>query len=465
MTPHLIGPGPVKYSRELHRAVSTTAWVGAALLLGALSGRAPALGIAVVAAAGAVLVWRFAAARSSWILSFGLLILSLGLLAPRSIQGLGEASVLLFVVLRTNVLMRAGDWRWRLGAACLAVSLLWLALGLNPNVPNWATAVSGARKATLVFVALAAGTLWPDDTRHRATFLILSLLVLGGVASLAIHFGYPQLESSFSRQAGVYTGLFQGRPRLQGIYAGPFHVALLGSFLLLWCWHTYLVSRLQRWKVILPIACLATALIIFASVRTAYLTVALGLVLTPLVAPSLQSRGTRLVFMLRTAAVGLLVALVLGSGLGANSALSSIPSIGQANRDLGRLSSWSTSISLFEHSPLFGDGPGSAAATLGPSFAGRAYVTADNQFLAVLVEGGLIGALAIGGVGLACLRGRRLVFDPAMPSAAAALTLLGFCTTGNAFEAAPVSLFLAALIGLSIGTNSKGEPACLHSSP
>jgi O-antigen ligase len=455
----------MRYSRRVHSVASVGAWVAIALLLGVLSGRAPALGVAVVASAGAILVWKFAAASSSWILSFGLLILSVGLLAPRSIQGLGEASVLIFVVVRTNVLMRAGDWRWRVGAACLAVSLLWLLLGLNPNVPNWATAVTGARKATLVFVALAAGALWPDETRNRATFLILSLLVLGGVASLAIHFGYPHLESSFSRQAGVYTGLFQGRPRLQGIYAGPFHVALLGSFLLLWCWHTYLVTRLKRWKIILPIASLSIALIILASVRTAYLTVALGLVLTPLVAPGLQSRGTRIVFMLRTVAVGLLVALVLGSGLGSNSALSSIPSIGQANRDLGRLSSWATSISLFEHSPIFGYGPGSAAATLGPAFVGRTYVTADNQFLAVLVEGGLIGALAIGGVGLACLRGRRLVFDPAMPSAAAALTLVGFCATGNAFEAAPVSLFLATLIGLSIGTNSKGDAACLHSLP
>jgi O-antigen ligase len=197
-------------------------------------------------------------------------------------------------------------------------------------------------------------------------------------------------------------------------------------------------------------AVLGFALILLADVRTAFITIALGVLLTIVFSPRGAISTTRIVIAARTLALAIIVGLVLISGVAANSALQSIPTLGQNARATNRLISYGTAISFFVASPLIGEGPGSAGATDQSSFGNGNHVTADNEFLALLTEGGLLGLIAIAAVVAACVSVGGRFTDPSHPSAAALYALLGFSLTVNAFEAAPVSVFLAVLVGLAV---------------
>jgi hypothetical protein len=421
-----------------------------AVLLGALAASSPTAAVVPVGAAAALAALILLAQRSSPLIALGLSLLIVGLVAPTSAGIVAAVALVIFVAWRTATVR---DSRSIVGACCLIVMATWLLLGANPNIQDFHTALLGTRKTTLVFMGIGIGALWPTATRHDAEQLIVGLLIGAAVLCLLVHFGDPTYENSLPRGASIYTSLFQGKLRMQGIYAGPFHIAVLGTFLCLRGWHLLLIR--PRWQALCLIA-LGAIVVLEADVRTAFVTIALGIALTLVLRP--PKRVPRASNLWKTVAAGGVVLLLAASGaLGQNAALSSLSELSSASgfseeqRADTRLVSWSSAVSDFRESPVVGLGPGSAGAALGGSeYHLNKHVTSDNEYLAVLVEGGVIGVIVVllAFWALGCYSEGLL--EISNPSCAAALALFGFAFTGNVFETLPISLFLCVLLGLRV---------------
>jgi O-antigen ligase len=430
-----------------------TLTIAAAVLLGALAASSPAAALVLVGLAAALAALVLLAQRSSPLIALGLLLLIAGLVVPTSAGIVAAVALVLFVAWRTATV---GDSRAIVGACCLIVMATWLLLGANPNIQDIHTALLGTRKTTLVFIGIGVGALWPADTWRDAERLIVGLLIGAAVLCLLVHFGDPSYENSLPRGANIYTSLFQGKLRLQGVYAGPFHIAVLGTFLCLRGWHLLLIRR-SRWHAIW-MAALGGVVVVEADVRTAFVTIALGVALTLKRIPRTSNLWKTLV------AGGLVLLLAVSGALGQNAALSSLSElsstsgIGEEQRADTRLVSWSTAVSYFRESPVVGLGPGSAGAALGGSeYHLDKHVTSDNEYLAVLVEGGVIGVIVVLLAFWALGRYSTGLLDISNPSCAAALALFGFAFTGNVFETLPISLFLCVLLGLRVPARLGGR--------
>jgi O-antigen ligase len=422
-----------------------------AVLLGALAASSPTAAVIPVAVIAALAALILLAQRSSALIALGLLLLIAGLAVPTSAGIVATVALVTFVAWRTAIVR---DSRAVVGACCLVVMTTWLLLGANPNIQDFHTVLLGTRKTTLVFIGIGVGALWPTETRRGAEQLIVGLLIGAAVLCLLIHFGDPAYENSLPRGASIYTSLFQGELRMQGIYSGPFHIAVLGTFLCLRGWHLLLIRR-PRWQALCLIA-LGGIVVLEADVRTAFVTIALGVALTLVLRP--PKRIPRANNFWKTVAAGGVVLLLTASGaLGQNAALSSLSELSSASgfseeqRADTRLVSWSTAVGYFRESPVVGLGPGSAGAALGGSeYHLDKHVTSDNEYLAVLVEGGVIGVIVVLLAFWALARYSTGLLEIANPSCAAALALFGFAFTGNVFETLPISLFLCVLLGLRV---------------
>jgi O-antigen ligase len=256
----------------------------------------------------------------------------------------------------------------------------------------------------------------------------------------------PGYEQHFVRAASVYTSEFAGKARMQGIYAGPTHIALLGAFLGLRGWHLWIGGRSRRNAGAL--IALGGALVYEADVRTAFLVLGVGIVLTMLLRRPREARHAQV--LMRTLVVGTILVAIIASGHVHNDALSSIPGLGQDHRATTRLGLWQTGWDYFKQSPLYGLGPGSGSSTMALRFAIGRHVTGDNEYVAILVEGGLIGVAAMFWLFGTIRRHTRDLMSPDHASSSALVCLALFALTGNIFEATPISLILAAFIGLRV---------------
>src|SRR3984957_13362034 len=293
-----------------------TLTIVAAVLLGALAASSPVAAAIPVGALAALAALVLLAQRSSPLIALGLLLLIAGLVLPTSAGIVAAVALVLFVAWRTATVR---DSRAVVGVCCLIVMATWLLLGANPNIQDFHTALLGARKTTLVFIGIGVGALWPADTWRDAEQLIVNLLIGAAVLCLLVHFGDPSYENSLPRGANVYTSLFQGKLRLQGIYAGPFHVAVLGTFLCLRGWHLLLIRR-PRWQAF-GLMGLGGIVVVEADVRTAFITIALGVALTLVLRPPKRiARAGNLWKTLVAGGVGLL--LVARGAPGQNAPLS-----------------------------------------------------------------------------------------------------------------------------------------------
>jgi O-antigen ligase len=437
--------------------------IAVAVLLGALSVSSPLATMAPVGAVAAVTALVFVARRSSSLISLGLLLLIAGLVLPTTAGIVAATALVGFVAWRTVVVR---DSRAIVGACCLIVMATWLLLGVNPNIHDFHTALLGTRKTTLVFIGIGVGALWPTSTRPDAEKLIVGLLIVAAVLCLLIHIGDPSYENSLPRAASVYTSLFKGKLRMQGIYAGPFHIAVLGTFLCIRGWHMLLMRH--RWQGLCLVA-LGGVVVLEADVRTAFVTIALGVALTLVLRPPRQvARATN---FWKTVAVGAVMLLLAASGLlGQNAALSSLGGLSSASgiseeqRADTRLVSWNTAYKYFHEFPVVGLGPGSAGAALGNTeYHLEKHVTSDNEYLAILVEGGLVGVIVVLLAFWTLARYSTGLLTISNPSCAASLSLFGFAFTGNVFETLPISLLLCVLLGLRVGpkVSSDGHRAGL----
>ncbi len=421
----------VAASLALGAVVSLAGWVG--------------FGLAIGAATVGVLVYR--ADRAPLILTLLIPASLAGLLLPQTGEIALEAS-LSAIAAWWAVANSSKGYARTAALASLCVPLLWGVLLLNKNIPDLHTGLLGLRKATLPFVGLALGLLWPRRGRAQVAQTIPWILLVAGTLNLFIHVGMPGVEQRFVRSANVYTSLFAGVHRMQGLYSGPFHIALLGVFLALFGWQQMLSRTFRRG---LPFVAVGLLLTYFSEVRSGYLVIAAGMILLGVFGSGGQAgRWTRVAAQLGLLACGLAIVFAFASPK--DTALTSISGLGHEQRALGRLAQWSMAGTLVTASPIYGWGPGSAGSTLGPQFEKGEHITSHDSALTFLVEGGIVG---LGLVLMVCwltFRSAKGWLRVSHPGVVAAIALLGMSLTNNIEEAAPICVLLAILIGLRAET-------------
>ncbi|HET9163817.1 MAG TPA: O-antigen ligase family protein [Solirubrobacterales bacterium] len=425
--------------------VELLAGAACALALGAAVAAGTGTALALVGLVAALVLYVSLANRVGIVLALLLPASLAGLLVPYAVSVAVQAGLALVVIGSTAwAFAKREPTAW--GAlALLAVVGLWVLLAFHPNVPSLSVGLLGVRKTTFFLLGLALGLVWPGRSAEGGERALIKLLLLVALATVAVHAFLPDLESSFERGASVYTEEFAGHARVSGFFSGPFHVSLLGTFLVLWAWHGYL-SKAESGRVLA--ACLAAGLLLvdLSGVRTGYATIGLGVALTLLLRPSTRASKLRVVAL--TGLLAIAVGVLLSTSLVRDPALSSLGHLSGDSRVASRLETISESERMIGESPLIGWGAGSAGSTLGADFFLGRHVTSHDMALGFLVEGGFLGLALVGVALFVALWGSRGLLSLRHPAAAAALSLIGFAIAGDVSEALPVSFFLMAFIGL-----------------
>lgn len=332
-----------------------------------------------------------------------------------------------------------------------SILLYWVLLIFDPNVPGTHIGVLGWRKSMVIIIAIMLGVVWKGD-RRAATKFLWTVLIVAGAFSLGLHLFLPQMELSINRDADKSTAMFGGRQRLQGIFAGPFHIALAAAFMVLagvYSWRDRKDARLCGVSILL-----GATMMYFAQVRTAYVVVALGLI--PVVVFGGRFAITRLDLfkMFSLGVTGSAILLPFGVNVlnifgSENRAILSLATVSEDSRFAGRFGTWRDGLEAFKESPISGWGAGSAGDTMGALFGQNRHVTSHNVLLKYMIEGGVIGTVLVL-LFLAILVRYLWVSRPVSPIAlAAVVSLVGFSITGAAVEAIPVSLVLGVIIGMA----------------
>lgn len=366
------------------------------------------------------------------------MVMAVGAVVPRPVR------IVLEFLSVALLLAQYGTRLKRHQAAVLALitgAMLWWTLGLlHPNVPTLAVGVVGWRKSIFALVGLGLGA--TVFARHRRFLerLIVWLLTAGIGLSIVIHIRFPGFESGVARAAGDETGTFGGVARLQGIYPGPFHVALAASFLVVWSCVRLRESRFVALTVLI-VGLLGVHL---AQVRSSYVALALATCVFVW-----RQEGTSRRVRTVLAVIAAVIALSsVASPIGQGSAFSSFSDLSGDDRLIGRFETWEAAGQLIASNPFVGHGPGSAGDTMAPEFIGADHITSHNVLLKWAVEGGAVGLLivvaALVYVGRPLVRSRESPLDPAL---AGIVVFMVFGATGAIVEANPVSFFLATLIG------------------
>lgn len=331
----------------------------------------------------------------------------------------------------------------------LAILVLWAAFMFNPNVPDIATGLLGFRKTAFCVAGIIAGCAIPRRMIGSVELAVARVLMLAIGVSIVVFLFIPSLEALVNRSADEYTSLYGGHKRLQGIFAGPFHAALGSMVLMGWGIVRFNVHRMTA-AVALAIGTFALYLTL---VRSAYAGVAIMVVALVVIAPNFGKFFSRF-------SIGIIFAVALGTVVVtqvpslADTALS-IFSFESDGRFLNRLPEYAKGLAMIQESPIFGMGAGSAGDTLGPAFAAGYHVTPHNMFLKVVVEGGIIGAIAWFALGVSIIRHTRWLSPGGRLSVAAFASLIGLGLTGSAIDTLPISFLVFFFAGLAIDT----EPA------
>jgi O-antigen ligase len=397
--------------------------------------------------------------RVARLLVCALFISAFGLLVGTNAVLVGDVSVLLLAT--TFTLLRGSEHAYFpvLAGLLYFLVVMYIVSAFGPNFPGWYPALLGLRKALPPWILLVVGAAWPCN-RVRLIGRLVTLVLLICSACLLLHNAAPGLEAAVTRSAGTYTSLYAGKPRLQGMLAGPFHAALAGVVLVVCAVGLPAIWRV-RWAQLLSAA--VGALVLFqANVRSGWIAAFSGLLVVIALRPTRRGlpRAMRVVML-----IGALSAAVLTNLqsllLRNNAALESLTHWRTDTRLLNRLETYRQAGALIRQRPLTGWGPGSAADTLGRYFENGVHVTAHNMFLAYAVEAGVAAALIV--VVMLLVAGSALL--RASQDSAVAVTGLGllaalvvFGATGTAVDAAPISWILLLVVGLAFGS-SGGVPA------
>ena len=333
------------------------------------------------------------------------------------------------------------------------ILVYWGILILHSNIPSLDIGLLGWRKTAFCLLGLLIAVSIPQTNRwflERAVILILALAIL---VSIALFLFFPATEQSIVDRgaADIYTGMFDGKPRLQGVFAGPFHVATAALVLIIWG-----ATRFTR-SVNLAVLSLALGAIalVLANVRTAYVALALA-VLAILAMSASAGRFARRLIAIGMLSIVALVALTqyLPDQL---QLINDIFAFSSDTRFLGRLNGYQLGAQAFSGSPVFGWGSGSAGDTLGPYFGHGFHVTSHNMLLKLAVEGGAIGLVLWGALAIVLLRALPRSGSGSTVAVALLAALCGTGLTGSALEALPITFLLFFIVGLQTQHRNKRE--------
>jgi O-antigen ligase len=327
----------------------------------------------------------------------------------------------------------------------LLILAFWAALVFHPNIPSLTVGLLGFRKTVLAFAGLIAGCAVPSRHVRRAELLIVSVLAGSLVVSIVIHLVSPAAEQIVTRAAAASTASFGGEARLQGIFAGPFHVAIAGVFLFGWA-----LVRFQTYRGLALLAGGVGLVAVYLTlVRTAYVACVVVLLAYLLLSGSAKIMIRRSAQL--AALLGAIAAVWLAAGGRAGNVVDSIAGAATDQRFLNRFPGYEQGFRMIEESPFWGWGAGSAGDTLGTWFGpGRLHVTPHNVALKVAVEGGLIG------LALCVLLFVYVISSIDRKSDGGKVAILGLVALGvmgstvSATEALPVSYLILCVVGLAV---------------
>lgn len=375
-----------------------------------------------------------------------------GLLLSNKVVLFGDLSAIVIAACVAAARGNRSRYSLPLATSLYVLILFYILASFGSNFPGWYPALLGVRKTVPPFIFLVAGSLWPRDGA-RLVRSVLFLLLAACAASLVLHNLVPSVEDAVNRKANQYTGLYAGVPRLQGVFAGPFHVALAGLTLVLASAGLPGIWRNSALR--FAAAAVGVTVLLEASVRSGWLALAGGLLTLTFFRRQRVPRVVRVAAVLSAGGVvllGNLQAVLFQS----NAALESLTHWQSDSRLLNRFASYREALSLVGRHPLFGWGPGSAADTLDRYFQNGVHVTAHNMLLAYAVEIGLVGAAAV--VAMLVTSGFALCRLAATSAVGAwgfslLVAFLVFGASGTAVDAAPVSSLVFLLVGLAMSSS------------
>lgn len=336
-----------------------------------------------------------------------------------------------------------------------AIVLYWiLHIGLSTQ-PSLDVSALGLRKSLFILLGLLAGLAAERRSAGWLKHSLIWLLAIALLISVAGHIWFPQIEGMVSRDADVYTSMIGGEQRMQGLFAGPFHVSIAGGAVSLYG------MRLARRRILVGSAlCIIGLVAIYLSmVRTGYLAFAVAGAFGYILRSRVSKGSLRLVVLAPLAGIVVFFALRRTPVLDrAVSMISSIADFGNDSRLTNRLVDYVQAGRMIGDRPLLGWGPGVAGDTMGSHFPAGGHVTAHNLGLKLMVEGGGVG-LALWLVALAlCFSLLDKYRSDGMLSVEFIILVLVFGITGSAIEALPVTFILAAWIGASISHPDAAAP-------
>lgn len=335
------------------------------------------------------------------------------------------------------------------------IFVYWFFLALLPNVPSIEIGVLGLRKTAFCLIGLIIATTVPIKRVRSVELTTIWILLAGTALSVVLYLFFPAVEAALVDRsaADVYTGLFGGVPRLQGIYAGPFHSVFAALILLVW--------GLTRFRANVILATLAIifglASLNLANVRTAYAALAIAVLFAALALPSASQKAKSLI-IIAVAAIATLS--IVHQFFPARMAfLSQIINFDEDSRFLGRLSQYSEGVSMFSQSPIWGWGAGSAGDTLERFFVSGEHVTSHNIFLKIAVEGGIIGVALWVALFVSIIRKLPRSKNTRSTAVGLVAVLIGMGLTGSALEALPLTFLLFFLVGLYLEPVRMSRPS------
>lgn len=332
------------------------------------------------------------------------------------------------------------------------IVLYWGLLCFHPNVPNLEVGILGMRKTTLCVTGAVAGAAIAQHLRPVVEKTIIKILAFAMLLSIAVHLFAPALELSIGRSAGEYTALFGGQARLQGVFAGPFHIALAALMLCAWAF-----ARWNSERALATLVLLSGILGLYLSlVRTAYVALVLVIAVAIILAPRFGLVIKRFAIFALSGVLIMVCAAIVNPAL--LTVAESILEFSSDDRFLGRFNGYDRSIALILNSPVFGWGSGAAGDTLSSYFSTGQHTTSHNILIKVFVEGGLIGVLLWAGLILSLfIRLKKQGFGSTNSILSfTALAAMGLTTAS--LEALPISYLVFFFAGLAIPRRSEGMP-------
>jgi O-antigen ligase len=406
----------------------------------------PVVGLAI-GGFTAVLFWMFLPSKPAttpkWMTLF-LLSLVFSVVLPSAvssvIQGVAIAGSFLYW-LRTPAAERRGK------AVVIWAALIigyWAILMFHPNIPGVDVGVLGFRKTVLCVAGVVAGASITRALLPAVERTVVKILGLGIVVSIALHLLAPSVEASITRGAGQYTALLGGEARLQGVFSGPFHVALGALLLIGWA----LVRLKSQPRLATVLLLIGAAGMYLSLVRTAYVALLLVVLVIIFMAPSFAKFARRIIGT--TIVVAMAMSILAAVNPSVLVVLDSVAQFSTDTRFQGRFPGYQQGIEMLQTSPLVGWGSGSAGDTLQGYFTAGQHITSHNIVLKIAVEGGLIGLALWAGLIVSIVR--RLDRTNALSAAAAAAlaALVGMGLTVASLEALPMSFFAFLLVGLAL---------------